>query len=138
MASHLCSVIVLLCAHSLALLRPREVDDRHDEEAVPGIRNTSKSIVPCQPCCKHTESATSTGKANGRLAVTEAEIGQTEHEEGEIQCEEQEEEGHGRLERTEEEEEGEDEPALGEPLACDAILDVIFKSLPSSKSPRNL
>ena len=109
--SRLCGMIVLL-ARNLALLGPWEVEDWDDEEAVRGVGNTCEGVVPGQESRENTEGATSPAKTNVRRTILENEIVKSKHEEGQIQCKEQEEEGHSRLERADEEEEGEDEPAL--------------------------
>ncbi len=91
--------------------------DRDDEEAVRGIGNTGEGVVPGQERCENAEGATSTSEADRRRAIVENQVAQTQEEEGEVQGEEQEEEGHGGLQRADEKDEGEDEPALYSQLA---------------------
>ena len=105
-------MLCLIHTHGLTLLGPREVKNGNDEEAVGGIGNTSKGVVPGQESCKDAESTSGTSEANVRRAVLEDKVGAAQHQEGQVQCEKQEEEGHSRLECADEEKEGEDEPAL--------------------------
>jgi hypothetical protein len=88
----LCSVLGL-GASSSALLRPREMQNRDNEEAVRGVGDTGEGIIPGQEGCDDAESTSGSCQAGVRLAVLEDQIGATEEEEGKVEGEEQQEEG---------------------------------------------
>jgi hypothetical protein len=83
----LCTVVELVIAHGLTLLRPREVDNRHDEEAVGSVGNTGKSVVPGQKRSEDAESTASASETHVRSAILENEVGAAQHQECHIQGE---------------------------------------------------
>lgn len=91
---------------------PGEVGDRDDEEAVAVVGDTSQSIVPGGESGQETEKTTRLLDLGVDATVHGLQIGDTEEEEGQVQEEEEREEGDGRLEGAEDQEKGEDEPAL--------------------------
>ncbi len=112
--SNLCLVlnIPLLCAGSLSLLRPWEVSDRNDEEAVGSIGDTGQSVVPGSKGGEDAKCPAGAGAAWAWGAVDRTQISDTQEKEGEVEHEEEEEEGNGRFQGADQEKEGEDEPAL--------------------------
>ena len=109
----MCSCSVLgLVTHRLALLRPREVNNWHNEKAVRCIGNTSEGIVPCQEGSEKSKIATCLVAAFVWSCRSVLEIPDRKQQEGHIEGEEEEEEGHGRFQRANEQNEREDEPAL--------------------------
>jgi hypothetical protein len=103
----------LLLPQLLAHIRPRHVDDRHSEEAVAVVLQTSESVVPSQESGKHAKGASGDLQtASGGLMAHAGGVALArEEQEGQVQSEEQGEEGHGRLERAQQQDGGEDEPA---------------------------
>jgi hypothetical protein len=111
------SRVVDLLASSTSRLAPGEVQNRHDEEAgilldsfqrellqrinqpICRVCDTGKSIVPCHESSEQTEEASSLDAAKHGRAVTVLKISDSEKQEGKVQEEEQEEEGHGRSSR---------------------------------------
>ena len=92
--------------------RPREVGDRNDEEAVAGVGDTSQGVVPSCESSQETEHTTCLRDLGvGRVAIS-LQVGNTEQQEGDVQEEEEQEEGDGRLQCAEEQDGGEDEPSL--------------------------
>lgn len=84
-----------------SLLRPREMSNRDDEEAVGCICDTGKGIVPSSESSENSECTSCTdasfiGVFAGRLKISDA-----QQEECQIQREEEEEERHGGFERAE-------------------------------------
>lgn len=112
--ARLCGMLGLgLGAGSSTLLRPREVRDGDDEEAVRCIGDTGQGVVPGQERGQDTKGTSSAGQADmGFAAGRRVEVGDAEEEEGQVQGEEQQEEGDGGFQRAEQEDRGEDEPAL--------------------------
>jgi hypothetical protein len=86
--------------------------NRDDEEAVPGIRNTSKGVIPREECGKEAEVASTLDAGRVYPLVIGIEIPNTEQEERQVEGEEEHEERDRRLERTEKQDGGENEPAL--------------------------
>lgn len=93
--------------------RPREVDDRDDEEAVAVIGQTCEGVVPGGESAQKTEEAA--GLDDGRVGFVVGvalDVSDTEQKEGYVEGEKDGEEGHGGLEGTEEQDGRKDEPAL--------------------------
>lgn len=86
--------------------------DRDDEEAVAGIGDTGKSVVPSGEGGEETEEATSLQDLGVGGAVLGEQVGDTQKQEGQVQEEEQEEESDCRLQGADDQDKGEDEPAL--------------------------
>lgn len=90
--------------------------DWDDEEAVAVIGDTSKGIVPSQEGSQETKDTTSLDKFLlwGELGwrVGGSEVTGTQAQKGQIQGEEEHEEGNGGLESAEKQDGGEDEPTL--------------------------
>lgn len=105
--------VVDLAASLATLVRPGEVRNGDEEERVAAVGNTGKSIVPGGECGEDTKSTTSSDASNVGASSIMLEVTDTQHEEGEIKSEEEEEKGNGRTKCADEEEEGEDKPALG-------------------------
>lgn len=89
------------------------MSDGDDEEAVASIGDTGEGIVPGGESSQETEETTGLLDVGVGVAVgTALQVCDTEQEEGQIQGEEQQEEGDGGLEGAEQHDGGEDEPAL--------------------------
>ena len=101
-----------LAAHGPALLRPREVEDWHDEEAIRCIGDTSEGVVPGQEGSEEPEITTCLVAGLVWSCCSVLKVPDAEAKEGQIEGEEEEEEGHRRFERAEEKDEREDEPGL--------------------------
>lgn len=86
--------------------------DRDDEEAVAGIGDTGKSVVPSGEGGEETKEATSLQDLGIGLAVRGEQVGDTQKQEGQVQEEEQKEERDCRLQGADDQDKGEDEPAL--------------------------
>lgn len=111
--SRLCELTVSLTTADTASGGPGEVSDGDDEEAVTGIGDTSKGIVPGGESSQETEETTGLLDVGVGVAVgTALQVGNTEQEESQVQGEEQHEEGDGGLQSAEQHDGGEDEPAL--------------------------
>ena len=111
--NRLCLLTVGLSTANTASGGPGEVSDGNDEEAIAVISKTSEGVVPGGEGSHETEEATGHLNVLVRVAVgTALQVADTEQEEGQVQGEEQEEEGDGRLEGAEQHDGGEDEPAL--------------------------
>lgn len=95
-----------------------------DEEAVAGIGDTGKGIVPGQESSEKGKEAAGLDDAGGGRAISANKVTNTEQEEGHVQSEEEGEESHGGAEGTDQQDEGEDEPAL--------LMSVFFYSLRKS------
>lgn len=95
-----------------SLLRPWEVSNRDDEEAVAGVGNTGQGIVPGQESSEKGKEAACLDDASGGRAISANKVANTEQEESHVQGEEEREESHGRAEGADQQDEGEDEPAL--------------------------
>lgn len=112
-ARKLDSLTVGLATTATAGRRPGEVSNRHDEEAVAVVGQTSQSVIPSGKGSQETEETTRhddglVGSTGGGVAL---DVTDTEQEEGQVQEEEKQEEGHGGTEGAEEQDGGEDEPA---------------------------
>lgn len=113
MKNRLCELTVSLITANTASGGPGEVSDRDDEEAVASIGDTSEGIIPCRESSQETEETTGLLDVGVGVAVrTALQVGNTEQEEGQVQGEEQQEEGDGGLEGAEQHDGSEDEPAL--------------------------
>lgn len=89
------------------------MSDGDDEEAVAGVGETGQRVVPGQEGGEQRKESTGLHDASGGgTGGVPDQVGDTQQQEGEVQREEQGEEGDGRLERAEQQQEGEDEPAL--------------------------
>lgn len=90
------SLALALVAARTAGGRPGEVSNRDDEEAVAVVGQTGESVVPGGEGSEETEETTSHlhGLVDGTGRVT-LDVGNTEQEEGQVQEEEQTEEGDG-------------------------------------------
>ena len=111
--TRLCELTLSLTTADTASGGPGEVSDGDDEEAVASIGDTSEGIVPSGESSEETEETTGLLDVGVGVAVgTALQVGDTEQEEGEVQGEEQHEEGDGGLESAEQQDGGEDEPAL--------------------------
>lgn len=87
--------------------------DGEDEEAVAIVRNTGEGVIPSCKCRQETEEATGLDDGGVGLALgVTVEITNTEEQEGEVQEEEQQEEGYGGPQGAEQQDSGEDEPSL--------------------------
>lgn len=95
-------------------LRPGEVCHRNDEEAVGSIGNTGQGVVPGSKGRKDAKRTASTGATGVGSTSSGTKVRDSQHQEGHIESEEEEEEGHGRFQRAEQEDEGEDKPTLEE------------------------
>jgi hypothetical protein len=104
--------IPLLGADLLSLLRPWEVSNRNDEEAVGSIGDTGQSVVPGSKGGEDAKGTAGAGAAWAWGAVDRTQISDSQEEEGKVEHEEEEEEGDGRFQGADQEQEGEDEPAL--------------------------
>jgi hypothetical protein len=96
--------------------------DWDDKEAVPGIRNTSKGVIPSEERGKEAEVASTLDAGFVYPRVISIEIPNTEQEERQIEGKEEHEEGDCRLERAEKEDGGENEPALNKMLAQEIVV----------------
>lgn len=88
------------------------MSNRNDEEAVAGIGNTGQGIVPGQESSENGKDASCLDDAGSGGAVSADKVADTEQEEGQVQGEEEREEGHGGAEGADQQDGGEDEPAL--------------------------
>lgn len=88
------------------------MSNRNDEEAVAGIGNTGQGIVPGHESSEKGKETASLDDAGGGGAVSANKVADTEQEEGQVQGEEEGEEGHGGAEGADQQDSGEDEPAL--------------------------
>lgn len=89
------------------------MSDRDDEEAVAGVGNTGQGVVPGNEGREEAEETARLDKVGVWMALgVVEEISDTEHEEGDLEEEEQQEEGHCGPESAEEDDGVEDEPAL--------------------------
>lgn len=109
---YLSHVPVGLVTAATASGRPGEVDDGKDEEAVAVVGDTSKSVVPGGESSQETEETTSLGDLGVGGGTSSLQVGNTEQEEGQVQEEEEREEGDSGLQGAEEQDSGEDEPTL--------------------------
>jgi hypothetical protein len=109
---YLSHVPVGLLTAATASGRPGEVDDREDEEAVAGVGDTRKSVVPSGESSQETEHTTSLGNLGVGGGASTLQVGNTEQEEGQVQEKEEQEEGDGRLQGADDQDSGEDEPTL--------------------------
>lgn len=120
---HLRDLAVSLAAAATAGSRPGEVGDGNDEEAVAGVGNTGKGVVPGHESRQQTEQTTGLLDLEVGETVLGQQVGDAEQEEGQVQEKEKQEEGDGGLQGAEDQNEGEDEPALGNVrdvlLSCD-------------------
>lgn len=100
-------------------LRPWEVGHRDYEEAIACIGDTSQGVVPRKERGKETEEASShDDRLLGVAQLVMADVANSEQQEGNVQSEEQGEEGDRRLEGAHQQDEGEDEPALEGEISC--------------------
>ena len=89
------------------------MSDGDDEEAVASIGDTSEGIVPGSESSQETEQTTGLLDVGVGVAVrTALQVGNTKQEEGQVQGEEEHEEGDGGLEGAEQHDGGENKPAL--------------------------
>lgn len=89
------------------------MSDGNDEETVAVISKTSQGVVPGRESSQEAEESTGHLDVGVGAAVgTALQVGDAEQEEGQVQGEEQHEEGDGGLEGAEQHDGGEDEPAL--------------------------
>lgn len=95
-----------------ALLGPREVSNRDNEEAVAGIRNTGQGIVPREEGSQQSKEATRLHDRGVGSSTVMPEVADSQQQEGQIQREEKREERHGGLQGAQQEHEGENKPAL--------------------------
>lgn len=104
---------LLIPPRRLPLLRPREVEDRNDEETVAAIRYTGQTDIPREERCQQREQPTGLddGLVGLRWAVA-MDVADSEEQEGDVHCDEDTGEDEGGFQRAEDEEECEDEPAL--------------------------
>lgn len=86
--------------------------DGDDEEAVAGVGDTGQGVVPGGEGGQETEETAGLLDLEVGETVLGEQVGDTQEQEGQIQEEEQQEEGDGRLEGAQDQDEGEDEPAL--------------------------
>ena len=94
--NRLCELTVSLTTADTASGRPGEVSDGDDEEAVAIIGDTSEGIVPGSESSQETEETTGLLDVGVGVAVrTALQVGNTEQEEGQVQGEEEHEEGDG-------------------------------------------
>lgn len=109
--------------------------DGEDEEAVAVVRNTGEGVIPSCKCRQETEEATGLDDGGVGLALgVTVEITNTEEQEGEVQEEEQQEEGYGGPQGAEQQDSGEDEPSKEE--QSKRVIELWCTS--ASESVRNL
>ena len=102
-----------LPARLSALLRPGEVQHGRDKEAVAVIGDTGPGIVPREESPEDGEEATSFLELSvGHFHFVSDEVGNTEKDEGDVDKEEQQEEGQCGTESEVGDHSGEDDPAL--------------------------
>lgn len=102
-----------LPARLSALLRPGEVQHGRDKEAVAVIGDTSPGIVPREESPENGEEATRLLEASvGQFHLVTDEVGNTKEDEGDVDKEEQQEEGQCGAESEVGDHSGEDDPAL--------------------------
>lgn len=89
------------------------MSNRHDEEAVAVVGQTSQGVIPSGERSQETEETT--GHDHGLVGLTSGgvtlDVPDTKQQEGQVEEEEQQEEGHGGTESAEQQDGGEDEPA---------------------------
>lgn len=111
--------LIGLATAALAGGRPGEVSDGDDEEAVAGVGDTGKGVVPGSESGQETEQTTCLLNLGvGHVAGATLEVTNAEQQEGQVQEEEEQEECDGRFEGAEEHDGGEDEPSLDCELAA--------------------
>lgn len=100
-------------ASGAALLRPGEVDDWRDEEAVAGVGDTGPRVVPGGKGGEDAEAAAGAESRDIDLTLRGVvQVGDTQGQEGGGQADEDGGEGHGGLERAAKQDESEDKPSL--------------------------
>jgi hypothetical protein len=92
--------------------RPGEVSNRDDEEAVAAVGNTSQGVVPSGECSQETEETTRLDDGSVGLASrVPLQVTNTKQQEGQVQEQEEAEEGDSGPQGAEQQDGGEDEPA---------------------------
>ncbi len=98
------SLALALDALLTGLLGPWEVCDWDDKEAVAGVGNTGKSVVPSGECGEESEVSSCLDERNGWVSSgVQHEVADHETEEGQVEEEEEQEERDGGAERAYEE-----------------------------------
>lgn len=89
---------VALPAHLTSLLGPGEVSDRDEEEGVALVKDTGESVVPSDEGSSETEATANVDENRLGASGAMVEVAEGEEEEGQVQCQEKQEEGDCRLE----------------------------------------
>lgn len=116
--------------------RPGEVSNRDDEEAVAAVGNTSQGVVPSGECSQETEETTRLDDGSVGLASrVPLQVTNTKQQEGQVQEQEEAEEGDSGPQGAEQQDSGEDEPALRRTVSAMLTLPAIAQNLPAGTVP---
>lgn len=113
------------------------MSNRDDEEAVAAVGNTSKGVVPSGECSQETEETTCLNDGSVGLASrVPLQVTNTKQQEGQVQEQEEAEEGDSGSQSAEQQDGGKDEPALRRIVNATLILPAIDQAYQQVQSHR--
>ena len=113
------------------------MSNRHDEEAVAAVGNTGQGVVPSGECSQETEETTCLDDGGVGLASgVPLQVTNTKQQEGQVQEQEEAEEGDSGSQSAEQQDGGKDEPALRRIVSAMLILPAIDQAYQQVQSHR--